>query len=71
MNIITKIKQQGGFIQDFQMAELIEHSRLQMVLVRCQGGRFMAPAQDVQHFIDIIEKDGSDHLRDVSLPAGS
>jgi len=51
-------------------------TRLTMILVRCGGGRFLAPAQDVQHFIGIIEREagdtvgeGSDYIRDVSIPA--
>ena len=50
-------------------------TRLSMILVRCSGGRFLAPAQDVQHFISIIEREaskvqsaGSDYIRDVSIP---
>ena len=42
--------------------------RLTPILVRCGGCRFTAPAQDVQHLIDIITRDGSDYVRDVSIP---
>lgn len=31
-------------------------TRLTMLLVRCGGGRFLTPAQDVKHFIGIIEQ---------------
>lgn len=31
------------------------NTRLTMLLVRCGGGRFLAPAQDVLHFIACIE----------------
>ena len=54
-------------------------TRLELLLVRCGGGRFLAPAQDVAHFIEIIERDGqraqapgegNDYIRDVSIPVG-
>lgn len=31
-------------------------TRLELILVRCGGGRFMCPAQDVKHFLEIIEQ---------------
>lgn len=46
-------------------------TRLTLLLVRCGGGRFLAPANQVKHFTDIIERDGADYVRDVSLPAQS
>lgn len=45
-------------------------TRLTMLLVRCGNGRFLAPAQDVAHFIAAIEASKLDYVRDVSLPAG-
>ena len=41
--------------------------RLQPVLVRCGGGRFSCPVQDLDHFVDIIGADGRDYVRDVSI----
>lgn len=32
-------------------------TRLELILVRCGGGRFMAPANQVLHFVEIIERD--------------
>jgi hypothetical protein len=52
--------------------------RLTPCLVRCGCGRFTCAAQDVEHFIGIINRDyeaqtvnkfESDYVRDVSLPA--
>lgn len=53
-------------------------TRLTLLLVRCGGGRFLAPADQVQHFIAIIDRDRKanetnpdlrgDYVRDVSLP---
>ena len=47
--------------------ELIKEDRLQMVLVRCGSGRFTCPVQDVKHFCSIINDDGRDYVRDVSV----
>ena len=65
-------KTAGGFLKDTDVAVIAADpaTRLQMLLVRCGNGRFMAPAQDVKHFIDLIERPEGDYVRDVSLPAG-
>jgi hypothetical protein len=47
----------------------IDKLRLELLLVRCGAGRFLAPAQDVAHFVKIIGREGSDYVRDVGLPA--
>ena len=62
----------GGFLTQQDVAALAGHSvsRLWPLLVRCHGGRFVAPAQDVAHFIELIERaPGGDFVRDVSFPA--
>ena len=46
-----------GFLAPADVAELAKLDRLRMVLVRCGNGRFTCPAQDAQHFIDIICRD--------------
>jgi len=46
---------------------LLREDPLQTVLVRCGGGRFVCPIQDLNHFRDIINKDGRDYIRDVSV----
>ena len=58
-----------GFITERDVATLAAHddTRLIRCLVRCGACRFIAPAQDVQHLIAIIEADGRDYVRDVSL----
>jgi hypothetical protein len=62
-----------GFLTptDVRMLAADVRTRLQLVLVRCGGCRFTAPAQDVQRLIDIIEREGRDYVRDVSLPASA
>jgi hypothetical protein len=58
MSIIQKLlDEKCGFVTDADMPEVIKENRLQQVLVRCGSGRFICPAQDAQHFIDIIERD--------------
>lgn len=70
-NLWQRIKGQHGFLKPRDVAELTEVERLRPVLVRCGCGRFSCPAQDAQHFIDIITAEGSDYVRDVSLPGGA
>jgi len=66
--IIDKIRAEAGcFVRDTDLPGIVAESRLQPLLVRCGSGRFSAPAQDVQHFITIIEREGSDYIRDVSI----
>ena len=59
-----------SFIRKGDLPEVVTLSRLEPLLVRCGGCRFTAPAQDVAHLIEIIERDGADYVRDVSFPAG-
>ena len=70
-----------GFLTAQEVADIAAdpETRLAGLLVRCGGGRFLAPAQDVAHFVGIIERDaelaevqgeGNDYVRDVSVPAG-
>lgn len=78
--LATTIAERGGFIKENEIDALIAVDRLMLVLVRCGNGRFLCPAQDVKHFIGIIEEHArlkqektgqpmqGDHVRDVSLP---
>jgi len=54
--------------EDIQAA--VTKDRLRPVLIRCGSGRLTCPAQDAQHWIDIIKREDSDYIRDVSYPAG-
>lgn len=68
MDIIERIRtEKHGFVQDTDLSEIITHNRLQLLLVRCGCGRFLCPAQDLDHFMGIITREGSDHVRDVSI----
>jgi hypothetical protein len=62
------LKEKMGFITSKEEEEsLIREDRLQSVLVRCGGGRFSCPVQDLNHFISIISRDGKDYIRDISV----
>lgn len=68
MSIIQyALKNKMGFITEEELPEVIKENRLQEILVRCGNGRFIAPAQDIKHFIDIIERDKQDYIRDVCI----
>jgi hypothetical protein len=56
-----------GFLTEDDLKELVAIDRMQACLVRCGNGRFSAPAQDIQHFVDIVTASGKDHVRDVSI----
>ena len=57
-----------GFITKSDVPDVIKMSPLQLLLVRCGGCRFLAPAQDVNKLIAAIEQAG-DYVRDVSFTA--
>ena len=66
--IIKKLLvERGGFVTDKEFPEVIEEDRFQKILVRTGMGRFICHAQDAQHFIKIIEREKTDHIRDVSI----
>lgn len=60
-----------GFLNDCEVARIAADplARLQVLMVRCHGGRFIAPAQDVKHFIELVER-GGEMVRDVSVYGG-
>lgn len=75
-----------GFLTQAELAAIAAdpETRLQWILIRCGNGRFTAPAQDVKHFIAIIEEHANvieqhtgfnvnnnrDYIRDVSIAGG-
>lgn len=74
---IEAVHSNGGFLRLHQIEAIANDpdTRLTTILVRCGGGRFFAPAQDVIHFIAIIEAhykanpadEHADYVRDCSL----
>lgn len=72
MPSIAEIKKQAyGFVGPDEIAAIADENRFEMLLVRCGGGRFIAPAQDINHFVELINASGTDYVRDVSFPARS
>jgi hypothetical protein len=65
--LLSEVREQGGFFTETQLSELTKLDRLFQVMVRCGAGRFVCPAQDVEHFTAIIKREGSDYVRDVGL----
>ncbi len=69
--VLDRCRYTLGYLSSIDIATLAgdESTRLTQCLVRCGSCRFLAPAQDVAHLISIIETDGRDYVRDVSLPS--
>ena len=67
--IWERVAQRHGFVREEDMDALKAAYRLQPVLVRCGGKRFVAPVQDALSMIALVEASG-DYVRDVSIPAG-
>jgi hypothetical protein len=68
--IEKQIMENGGFItSQAEEDALIAENPHRVVLVRCGNGRFKCPIQNLPHFVRIINKEGSDYVRDVSINA--
>lgn len=67
--VLEKIKTNGGFLSMEDLRVIAKEDRLKMILVRMGNSRFLAHAQDVKWLIEIVQRDGKDYIRDVSLPA--
>ena len=63
------IVKQGGFINNQQVEEIKQFAPFLQLLIRCGAGRFVCAAQDAIHFSDIIDREESDYVRDISLLA--
>ena len=62
-----KINEQQGFLTEEDIGRVAMANPLQTVLVRCGGGRFTCAAQDVSHFVEIIQTEARDYVRDVCI----
>ena len=69
MNMARLRKRNHGFVTKEMLPEIVRINRFEHLLVRCGGGLFLVPAQDADHFIQIVNKEGSDYVRDLSFPA--
>jgi len=63
------IERQGYCLTMEQVEQIQKINRSMKILVRCGNGRFLTPAQDVKWFTEIIEREGTDYVRDLSLPS--
>ncbi len=52
----TKIKCQDGFLKDEDIKQIEAIDPHLLILVRCNNGRFLTPAQNCLHFANIIEQ---------------
>ena len=62
-----KIHNQGYFLDEKDLEELVKIDRLAAVIVRTNQGRFSCPCQNANHFMKIISDSNVDYIRDVSL----
>lgn len=67
-DLLKKIDAQGGFLNETDINALAELDRMRLVLVRCNNGRFLCPAQNAAWFSDLLESTSKEWVRDVSLP---
>ena len=68
------INEQDGFITEEDIKVLAADDYIEttiMCLVRCSCGRFITRLGSVAHFVDIITREGTDYIRDVSLTVDS
>lgn len=75
MTILEKLSKKYGFIETpEELKEVVAFSPFQLCLVRCGNGRFIVPADNAQHFMDIINNSsknglapGNDYVRDIAI----
>lgn len=79
--LAAKIMSQGGCVTADDVPGLVAVDRNLLLLVRCNAGRFLTPADSVKHFVDLITEYGDmkrketgspiagEWVRDVSIPA--
>lgn len=64
--VIERIKEKNhGFVTDTDLPEIIKENESQVLLVRCGCCRFVTTANNLNHFIKVIET--FDYVRDVSF----
>ena len=68
-DLLKRLAANHGFMSAEDVAQLAELDRLRQCLVRCNGGRFVCAAQDVEHFRGIIRRD-FDALHDACTTTG-
>jgi beta-lactamase class D len=63
------VQSQHGFLNMDQVRAFAEVDRMAQLLIRCGNGRFSTAAQNVEWFVGIIQREGTDYVRDISLLA--
>lgn len=66
--VLKRAKANHGFLTLNDVRVIEKENRMMMLLVRCGNCRFLAPAQNIKWLIDIIERDGKEYVRDISIP---
>lgn len=66
---LSDLKTRHGFMSREEVRQLADLDRMRQVLVRCGNGRFVTSAQNVLWFVDIVEREGTDYIRDIALLA--
>lgn len=61
------IKERMGFIPYDEIDNVINEDERAEVIVRCGGARFITNVIDSKHLANIIENEGRDYVRDISL----
>lgn len=69
--VLANIATNGGFLTMNDLKVIAKEDRLKMILVRMGNSRFLAHAQDVKWLVEIVQRDGKDYVRDISLPVDS
>lgn len=64
-----KIAEQCYFVTKEDVEEIAKIDRNILLLVRCGCGRFLTPADSVNHFVDVINSSEHEYVRDVSFQA--
>jgi hypothetical protein len=81
--VADRIEKRCGYVIEEDLPAIIAYDRLKLLLVRCGNGRFLCAAQDVAHFVALIEEHSdlhkektgyhfgpnTDYVRDISIPA--
>jgi len=73
MSAKTKILENHGYLNRQDIIDLANDERMCLLLVRCNMGRFVVPAQDALHYVTMVDNStplSGDYVRDVSLYNG-
>ena len=66
-NILEKIKERHGYILSTEVDELVAYDRLIQCVIKSSMARMVCGAQDINHFVEMINAHKDDHVREVFL----